>query len=596
MSRFCHYIKDNKSSETIHHCIFIDCETDQISCGDGEVKHQLTFGFACYQRRDNKLKWRKPEWVRFTTNEQLYRFIQSKLRSKIKLYVWCHNSNFDYPVLRLFEWLSDIGAEMQVAVISAPPTIVRYRINQSTIILLDTLNIWRVPLETLGTIVGTYKLPMPDKTASQEQWDEYGRQDVEIIRKAVTGWADFLMVNDYGGFSSTLAAQSMRLYRHRFLTTKIAIHDNEKALELERNCYHGGRNEAYFIGRKQQRYKLLDVNSMYPYVMSSNRYPNKLFRVRENIQPNFLSYAISQWLCCGKFLISTDTPVYPVVKDNKLIFPIGTFDCYLSTPEIVYALEHNHIQKCYQLAMYEHAYLFTEFITYLYDKRRKAESEDAPTDAYLYKILMNSHYGKWGQKGYHTKYIGEAKNNEYKTETIIDGETGKPIKRVQFGTRISLQFEQGSARDSFPAIAAHVTAYARMYLWQLIVKAGQRNVLYVDTDSLLVNNNGYRNLRTFLDSTALGALKLEGTYDEIEIYGCKDYRFGTKERHKGVKRKAEWLTDNSVRQDRWESLKGMMRKGRIHEPRTKTIVKTLHRNYTKGIINNNGIVEPINLP
>lgn len=595
VSRFCHYVKDNKSSETIHHCLFIDCETDQVECGKGEVKHTLRFGWACYQRRDSRLKWRNPDWTKFTTHDELYDFILRKIQSKIKLYVFVHNSNFDYPVLRLFEWFDNIGAKMGVAVLSGPPTIVRYRYKTATIVLLDTLNIWRVPLEKIGKIVDCRKLPMPDKNDKQEQWDEYGRRDVEIIRRAITKWADFLMLNDFGGFAPTLAGQSMRLYRHRFLTTGIAIHNNEKALELERNCYHGGRNECFFIGHKQGRFKLLDINSMYPFVMGTNRFPHRLKRTYDLPKTEHVRYLLSQQLLCGKFLLVSNVPAYPVVKDSKLIFPVGEYDAYLTTPEIEYALEHNHIKKCYQLASYDGANIFASFIDYLYNKRLQAENESAPTDAYLYKKLMNSHYGKWGQRGYRTEFMGNAKDKAWRVDTIIDGQTGKPIKRRQLGNRIEYQYEEGSAKDAFPAIAAHVTAYARMYLFRLIQRIGIGNVFYCDTDSILTNSHGVSKLKSYIHASRLGGLKIEGSYKSITIYGCKDYQFDDKERHKGVKSKAQWLTSNSVKQDRWDNLRGMLRNGRIHEPHTKTITKTLHRNYTKGIMAVNGIVEPIQL-
>ena len=44
-----------------------------------------------------------------------------------------------------------------------------------------------------------------------------------------------------------------------------------------------------------------------------------------------------------------------------------------------------------------------------------------------------------------------------------------------------------NAFDSFVAIASLVTAYARMYLVDLILKVGRENLYYVDTDSLIIN-------------------------------------------------------------------------------------------------------------
>jgi len=596
VGRFLHNVKPNHSSETIHNLLFVDVETDQIQITPDKVQHQLREGVACYQQRDKKGGWRKPKWCEFTTRQQFYTFFESVQRPKTKLYVWCHNSNFDYPVLDIFSYLSENDYKLQLAVISGPPTIMRYRKNNVSIIILDTLNIWRVPLATLGKIIGINKFSMPNKDASRKQWLRYNRRDVEIIRKAVTDWADFLKANDFGGFAPTLAGQSMRLYRHRFMTTGITLHDNESAMELERNCYHGGRNEAYKIGKIKNRITVLDINSMYPSVMASEQYPIRLKTHLVNVSIKAVCQYLYKYVLCAKAVVQTDTPAYPVVQKGKLVFPVGRFECYITTPEIRYAIEHNHLLEVKELAMYEKGNIFSDFVNYLYDKRMKAETSNEPTDSYLYKILLNSHYGKWGQKGYNTVLLGEQQFSAWKQYELLDTVTGKIVKYRQLGKQLEEIKQEGSSREAFPAIAAHVTAYARMKLWELIEHAKQENVYYCDTDSIICNDAGVELLRPFMDDKRLGALKNEGSYTSATIWGCKDYKLGTKERHKGVKRNAQWITNNTVKQQQWQTLRGMLRQGHLSDPITKDITKTLHRNYTKGIVSNTGDVTPISLP
>jgi len=84
------------------------------------------------------------------------------------------------------------------------------------------------------------------------------------------------------------------------------------------------------------------------------------------------------------------------------------------------------------------------------------------------------------------------------------------------------------ASNSFVAIASFVTAYARCYLWELIEKAGEENVLYMDTDSLFVTKKGYENLKDYLDNKELGKLKLEDVTEDLTIWGAKLYKFEAK--------------------------------------------------------------------
>jgi len=158
-----------------------------------------------------------------------------------------------------------------------------------------------------------------------------------------------------------------------------------------------------------------------------------------------------------------------------------------------------------------------------------------------------------------------------------------------------LQREEESA-GSHPAIAAHVTANARMLLWSLVADAGRDNVYYCDTDSLLVNDTGLNRLRARIDATRLGALKHEGTYTDWEIRGAKDYRFGDKTKLKGVRPSAEWLDADTVRQEKWSGLKGLLRAGNLDRPTTRLIEKHLSRRYDKGVIGPDGCVSPWLLP
>jgi hypothetical protein len=49
--RHAHYIKRNDRSETLHNCVFYDCETRPEVDAEGVTKHVLVFGWAAWTRR-----------------------------------------------------------------------------------------------------------------------------------------------------------------------------------------------------------------------------------------------------------------------------------------------------------------------------------------------------------------------------------------------------------------------------------------------------------------------------------------------------------------------------------------------------------------
>lgn len=590
--RFPHLLRANHRSEIPHAAIWFDTETDQVEVSPGVVGHKLRFGWANFSRTTRHGKFTSGDWRRFERVAEFWDWVEGNLRERVTVYLFCHNTNFDLPVLDCFGELPRRGWKMTTCVIDAPPTILKFRRGTNQLVILDTLNIWRMPLAGLGKMVGLEKLPMPEKTASTEQWDTYGKNDVAIIRRACLEWWDFLKGEDMGGFAPTLASQAMRTYRHRYMTHKILIDCNVKALELARESYYGGRTECFYLGKIRRRITVLDVNSMYPSVMRDTTYPTVLRGVYKRVSADEMLRFLADGRVCALVELKTDEPCYPVRRRGKLVFPVGCFRAALSSPEIAYAISKGHFLSCPLAAVYSADEIFREFVSDMYARRLAAAQAGNETRAWLWKILMNSLYGKFGQRGAVYERVADTPDLTAARWVELDADTGKAYKWRQLGGIVQRQGDESEGRESHPAIAAHVTAEARMMLWRLIKAAGIQHVFYVDTDALWVTDTGAARLAPWVAKDELGKLKVECVERSAEIFGPKDYRIGKKERHKGVKRSATWLTRSKVRQEKWEGLAGMIARGDLTEPRTATVRKQLRRVYDKGRVESWGRVAP----
>lgn len=595
MPRIPHYIPRNHSNESPANCVWLDTETRPRRQPDGTEKHYLWFGFACYQRREKGRQWSEPQWLRFTTRAEFWDWIESLTRPKTRLYLFAHNGGFDLPVLGAFSELPRRGWAMKSAVVDAPPMIITWRKEGRAMRFVDTLNIWRIPLAKLAESVGLEKLPMPGKRASRAKWDAYGRNDTEIIRQACHRWFDFLAENDLGGFAPTLASQAFNSYRHRFMPVPLLADANDKALEISRAAYLGGRTECFRLGRYQGEFYYLDVNSMYPAVMRTGQFPYRLVGYYTRPTKREAEVWTDQDACIMDVTIRTDQPIYPVVHDGKLVFPTGTFRCVLATPDLRCALERGHIIHRHAAAVYEKAEIFREFIDYFYRQRQQAKAAGDTTRAFLYKIMMNSLYGKFGQRGRRYEDAGEAEIDSVRVWDELDLDSGEIAHYREFGGVLQEWINEGESRHSFPAIAAHVTAAARQVLWSAIELAGLRNVYYCDTDSLIVNRLGYRRLQHLIDPDELGAWKLEQTVSNMELHGPKDYVLDEVRKVKGVRARAKWLDGSTVEQDRFTGFRGLLRAGSLDAPIVATQVKHLNRRYTKGRVMKSGRVLPLRL-
>ncbi len=593
--RKCHYLREDKTTTTPSHCVYFDTESVNRPIGKNKLEHMLTFGWACYRRKRTNGQWTTGRWFRFTDPKDFYTWIDSITLPKTKLYLFCHNTNFDLPLTDFFNNMKAIGYDLVFACIDAPPTICTMTRDKHKIVALDSLNFFRMPLKDIGKHVGLEKYDMPDVSVKSKEADRYCKRDVEIVYTAIEGWFKFLEDHDMGSFSNTVAGQSMKAFRHRFMPCKILIDDNEKATALSRRAYYGGRTECFYIGKLDEPLYLLDVNSMYPSVMRDNLMPVKIRTHRKNISVDKLKSFIDDYAVCADLTIETDIPVYPIRQNNKLIFPKGRFRTCLSTPEIKYLFHTGKVIEVHEASVYQKADIFSDYVNELYLSRQQAQARGDDVQALIFKLLLNSLYGKTGQKG--QIWDGDMQIDDLSAAcwVEINAKTGVATsKRKLAGLVQTLSGEQES-RESFPAIAAHVTAHARLLLYGYINQAGRENVFYVDTDSLLVNESGYRRLSSAINSATLGMLKLEGQFTNGQIWGLKDYRFDNKERHKGVKKNAVWLSESKVQQDQWSSLRGILREGRLDKPTIKTIEKNLKREYNKGDVTPWGQVLPIRM-
>lgn len=558
--------------------------------------HWLKFGYACYMRRHHDGIWGDEDWIKFETADDLWSWVISKLRRKIKLYVFCHNTSFDLPVVDIFNILPRRGFVLKRAIIEAPPTILSYRGRDCSITVIDTLNIWRMPLKYLGEEIGLTKLDMPDNNDLQIDWEQYGRRDVEILRAACLKWFDFLESNDYGSFAPTLAGQAMRVYRHKYNRHQIFIDDNKQSLELTREGYYGGRVECFYIGSFTQNFTVLDVNSMYPHVMAYNQFPSKLVGHTRHASIRDLLNWFTTYSLTARVRLRTSKAFAPMRKDGKLIFPIGEYECILSTPELKYAYTNAEILEVLEVSVYEQALLFSAMVHDLYARKEQSKREGDTVKEFMYKKLLNSFYGKWGQFG--GKWVEESNISDLSSKRWMEYnvDTGETRYYRQIGGLCQTREEPGETKDSFPAIAAHVTAYARMVLYELIQKAGAKNVYYCDTDCILVNDTGLDNVRQLIDPFTLGGLKIAGTYQHIKLFGPKDYWWDSKIKNKGVRNNALWHNPNTVEQNAWSGLRGLLASGITNRPMTHRVLKHLRRVYDKGVVLQDGSVLPRCMP
>lgn len=576
--------------------IFYDTETKEVKHKGVGKKHKLKLGWACYWRRRSDVKDDTLEWFFFRTVKDFWNFVESKSRPKTKIHLIAHNQSFDLPILHAFSELLKRKWKMKAFYEKKPVHIITYKRGSKTLLILDNGNFFKGKLETLGESVGLTKLTVNFENSTYKELKEYCRRDVEIMVRAWRRWLSFHEDFDLGSFAPTISGQAMKTFRHRFMDHDIYIHDRVWATKMERDAYFGGRCECFFIGKVPfTPIYYLDVTSMYPFVMSTISVPIKLVDRIRHVKPKDLKVMIKNHAVIAQVTINTKNNCYPVRAKEKIIFPVGTFETTLATPEVELGLKNRDIKAIEKVILYGPGIIFKSYVDFFYTERQKALLSGDTSQSVFIKYLLNSLYGKFGQKSHSWKTIGECEPNKIESWLEINPDTGKRIYYRCFAGYIQRQEPPTESFDSFPAIAAHITSAARVYLWKLMEQAGKENVFYCDTDSLFVNTDGYIRLKDYIKENTLGALEVKREGTKLVIYGAKHYQLDLAMRRKGIRANAKEIDKSVFQQELWPSLSSMIRKGQIDDYTILSIQKTLSGKYTKGIVTDTGVVKPLNI-
>ena len=385
-----------------------------------------------------------------------------------------------------------------------------------SITFLDTFNYAALSVESLGKLIGYKKLKKPGflgkNPNNKAEWGElieYNRVDAEISMKGLRFLFDsFEKMGASPKF--TIAATAMSLFKNKYIgDNQYYVHD-KKLLREQFKAYYGGRVEVFKRGRIKETHYYYDFNSLYPSVMRDNVFPDPN-SVRENTLNNIMYIERYEGIShvdvyCPETL---NIPLLPCKYDNKLLFPTGSFSGWYTNVELRKAMSLGYvIRKVYKNIYFkEKCCPFRGYVDELYGQRMNYKSNNNDSMQFIVKILMNSLYGKFGQKFWDM-------DNWVRADI-----SHEDLMNYSFKERYGDFFRVKSSKENpanfcFPIWACYVTAYARIKLYDVISKC---DPVYCDTDSIVTT-------KKYVSSAELGELKVEyvikeGLFVRPKFYG-----------------------------------------------------------------------------
>lgn len=370
------------------------------------------------------------------------------------------------------------------------------------VVIYDSLKLIPMPVREIAK---AFKLPYEkgkidysDYTINDETLD-YVFRDVKIVALALK------FFRDKGYYRMTIGSNAFHSFKDNNVLFKKFFPTLEKAfIDRWRHAYRGGRSQ---VNPKYQckilhNVKRYDLNSMYPSIMAYKYLPygepiycDKPGKYRFELYKLKIHFKLKEGhLPC---VLRTGS-LFSKAGDTYYINTEGIIDLDISSLDLMLLKRHYdvfYIKYVEIVGFKTVAGIFSNWVKQMYELKSNSEGGLR----LVYKLLLNSLYGKFGSK--------------------TSGKNKIPLMLPDGTVAFSLSEEHDMGLYYLP-VAIAITSWAHVIIDDAIMTTGVDNFVYCDTDSV-------HTLGTLpdeiVDNKELGKFKLEGTEEICKYVRQKTY-------------------------------------------------------------------------
>ena len=345
------------------------------------------------------------------------------------------------------------------------------------------------------------------RSVSLEILYDYNETDCIILYKAIDAFQQ--AIRELGGqLQMTLASSAMNLFRRRYL--KGNIDTSEGINQMARKSYFASRVEV--ITRDVNDSLYYDINSSFPFSMTTScpgafiKCSNKLPDKKEILHISEVEIEVP-----SRFISPT-----PFRFNKRIFFPSGKWRQWLTNVDIdLLQKEGGKILKVFESYWFESFNDLANYSIDLYQKKAKSNSQFERT---VYKLLLNSLYGKFAE-------------NPIKKSVSIDPDDTS--NKIMLMPGVWLEEKKIPIPHVHVPISSHITAMSRQLLYEHMINC--KDVHYCDTD-------GFSTTENLSTGNNIGDLKLEKKISKGYFILPKLYRIeGEVEDKDGLWKKLDYI-------------------------------------------------------
>jgi hypothetical protein len=298
----------------------------------------------------------------------------------------------------------------------------------------------------------------------------------------------------------------------------------EDVLKREKKAYYGGRTEVfkkYFKSNDKNKLNYYDINSSYPYSMTQNmpfKYIRSIKREFKTSNKDDIINTNLYHIKAYKYNGNDNYVINNLLERNEKGFNYSVKEynglTYHWGVEIREAINNNFQFDIIAYDEYSTKKVFETYVNYFYNERKKVKKSNPALGMY-YKLLLNSLYGKFGQKQFDNNEICNNINQIWK---IVDGGINRITAIEDIDDKLFMvSYEQKGDNMEYVGnlirFSSYISAFSRTNLSIAMRSVGFDNVYYCDTDSIFTNGIMPDNL---LNNDILGKWKKENETNILE--------------------------------------------------------------------------------
>lgn len=591
-----HYLRHNQTSRMPRRHVFIDTEA-RIDYTPPVQTQRWSCGVAEFYDCDPKRKAPLLEAADYTDPRELWAAVDTFCRPGARTIVWAHNLSYDLRIARGLEILPSLGWSLRAIVLDGQACWARFTKGKATMVCTDLTAWFAVPLALVGADLGLDQEPLPLDPEDTVATLRRCARDVEILRRAVLATFAFIQRADLGNWQMTGAGQAWSAYRHRFMTHKLLVHDDEQARESERRAIWAGRTECWRHGDLTTPGMVeYDLPRAYATVAQNCAIPTVLL----GSLPRITNAQFSEWWPKRRLLcnvrVTTARPLVPALHDGRIVWPVGTFKTTLWDNEIRLVLRDGGRVRFGKTWVYSSEPALQRWANWILDAIGLGADAYSPLERRLLKHWSRALIGRFSLRYRQWDPLGTSEDPDLALSTLTGAGNADGAKLLQVGHDLLELTGMVDSENAMPQITGYVTAECRCRLWDLIDSAGMDQVLYMDTDSVIVTAKGARTLDRRIELNTAYGLQRKRSIRRLELRGPRNITVDAELRVSGVPRKAERLDTDVYSGETWEGLGRALESGDVGRVLVYERVFRLRPTDRRRVWLLGGGTEPIRLP